>query len=172
MSSQSAGHATPGLPTSFVTRLLPPSGDRPLHEDTHQGVLPWEEEVAPPTAAPAIRVVPSDPGAWASRFAQAVVEVVAGHRHVAQLLSWATPTVFRDLERRAQLAARSTPTRRGIPNQRSAMRPQVGSVHVCRLGPDVAEVSVRVRHGRRSRALALRLEATEGRWRCTAIEFG
>ena len=36
----------------------------------------------------------------------------------------------------------------------------------------VAEVSVHVRHGERSRALAARLERIHGQWRCTALELG
>lgn len=171
MSSRSTGHAVQGLPASFVTRVLPPNSPRSPYHDERQGVLPWEEPT--PAGGPLpIRVVPTDPGAWASRLAQAVVEVVAGHRHVGQLVSWLAPSTYRDLERRARLAARAATTPGGLPAQRTAIRPQVESVHVCRLGPDVAEVCVRVRHGRRSRALALRLEAAQGRWRCTALEFG
>lgn len=167
MTSHPAGHALPAapLPGSFVARLVPAAASTPA-PDEHQGVLPWDEpECAPP---PAIRALPADPGAWASRFVQATVEVLSGHRPVAQLVGWTAPTVFRDLERRARATARAVP--RGAAH--AALRPRVGSVHVCRLGPDVAEVCVRVRHGRRSRAVAMRLEATQGRWRCTAIELG
>lgn len=167
MTSHPAGHPPPTahLPASFVARLLPPTAITTI-PDEHQGVLAWEEPESSPPAA--IRALPSDPGAWASRFAQATVEVIGGHRPVAQLVGWTAPSVFRDLERRTRATARSVP--RGTAH--AALRPRVSSVHVCRLGPDVAEVSVRVRHGRRSRAVAMRLEATQGRWRCTAIELG
>ena len=153
------------LPGSFVARLVPTTAT-PLVHDEHQGVLPWDDpEPAPPAA---IRALPAEPGAWASRFAQATVEVLGGHRPVAQLVGWTAPSVFRDLERRTRATARSVPRSAA----HAALRPRVSSVHVCRLGPDVAEVCVRVRHGRRSRAVAMRLEATQGRWRCTAIELG
>ncbi len=109
--------------------------------------------------------------AWATRFAQAVVEVVAGHRPPGQLVRWTSRTVYRDLERRTRLAQRAATAASGMPVQRSTLRPQVRSVHVCRVGAGVAEVSVHVRHGRRSRALAVRLEAVQGRWTCTAMEF-
>lgn len=154
----------PALPATFVARLLPPPVP-PAVTDGLQGVLVWDEPE--PEGPAAIRVLPADPGAWASRFAQATVEVLGGHRPVAQLVGWTSPPVFRDLERRARSTARVVPR-----PTHGALRPRVGSVHVCRLGPDVAEVCVRVRHGRRSRALAMRLEATQGRWRCTAIELG
>jgi rhodanese-related sulfurtransferase len=45
-------------------------------------------------------------------------------------------------------------------------------VHVFRPGPASAEVSVHVRHGHRSRAIAARLEQRDGRWRCVALQLG
>ncbi len=163
--SDPIAHQTQSAP--LVARLLP----QPLAPyDELQGVLAWDEDEAIPQAA-ALRVIPPDPGPWASRFAQAVVEVMGGHRQVAQLTGWTSPAVYRDLERRARHSARVTATGSGAP-QRSTLRPQVSSVHVCRLGAQVAEACVRVRHGRRSRAIALRLEAAGERWRCTAIELG
>ena len=104
--------------------------------------------------------------AWAARFAQAVVETVGGQRPVSQLVRWTSAEVYRDLERRTQVLRRVTPT-----GTRS-IRPQVRSVHLCRPTPGSAEVSVHVRHGARSRALALRLERRGERWLCTVLEFG
>jgi len=107
---------------------------------------------------------------WAARFAQAVVEAVSGQRPASQLVRWTSPEVFRDLDRRAQLIRRAAdPLSRPV---RPPIRPQVRSVHVCRPTSDTAEVSVHVRHGHRSRALALRLERSRGRWLCTVLEFG
>jgi hypothetical protein len=104
--------------------------------------------------------------AWAARFAQAVVEAVSGQRPVSQLVRWTAPGVYRDLERRTQVLLRTAPA-----GTRS-IRPQVRSVHLCRPTPSSAEVSVHVRHGARSRALALRLERRGERWLCTVLEFG
>lgn len=91
---------------------------------------------------------------------------MGGQRPVAQLVRWTAPALFRDLERRTRLVQQA----RG-PAARS-VRPQVRSVHVCRPDTQVAEVSVHVREGARSRALALRLERRHGRWLCTVLEFG
>ena len=103
---------------------------------------------------------------WAARFAQAVTESVTGLRPTTQLVRWTSHEVFRDLDRRAQLVRRAAgPVRRPV-------RPQVRSVHVCRPSEEAAEVSVHVRHGHRSRALALRLERRDSRWVYTALEFG
>jgi len=38
--------------------------------------------------------------------------------------------------------------------------------------PDAAELSIHVRHGQRSRAIAARIERIEGRWRCSVLDFG
>ena len=103
---------------------------------------------------------------WAARLAQAVVEVVGGQRPVSQLVRWTAAGVYRDLERRASLMRRAT----GAAPR--AVRPQVRSIHVCRPSVEVAEVSVHVRHGSRSRAVAMRLERRGERWVCTVLEFG
>ncbi|MGZ4427624.1 MAG: Rv3235 family protein [Nocardioidaceae bacterium] len=134
-----------------------------------------DRPAAPP--APDLRVVDGagatvtpdeEVRAWAARFAQATVEVVGGDRPVSQLVRWTTPQVYRDLERRAQILSRTSPA----PRRRLTVRPQVRSVHVCRPTPETAEVSVHVRYGPRSRAIAVRLERRAGRWTCTALQFG
>lgn len=110
----------------------------------------------------------SDVRAWAARFAQAVVEVAGGDRPLPQLLRWTSPRVYAELGRRVQVMAQSRP----VEQRRRTIRPQVRSVHLCRPVPSVAEVSVHVRHGRRSRAIAARLELRADRWTCTALRIG
>lgn len=137
--------------------------------------LPRQRPLEPPAAAPrthgslALDPRPDPEEAeirgWAARFAQAAVEVAAGERPVLQLLRWTDERVYADLERRSALVSRV----RGPSDRR--IRPQVRGVRVCRPTSDSAEVSVTVRHGRRSRALALRLERHRGRWRCVVLEF-
>lgn len=108
--------------------------------------------------------------AWSHRFLQAAVEIAGGDRPVAQLLRWAIPSVYDDLARRAQLvrtaALRETPTVR-----LQQVRPQVESAHAYWLDDETAEVSARVRYGRRSRAVAARFEQRDGRWQAVALEF-
>jgi len=106
--------------------------------------------------------------AWAARFAQAVVEVAGGDRPLTQLLRWTSPRVYAELGRRVRVMAQSRP----VEQRRRTIRPQVRSVHLCRPVPTVAEVSVHVRHGRRSRAIAARLELRSDRWTCTALRIG
>lgn len=106
--------------------------------------------------------------AWAARFAQAVVEVTGGDRPLTQLLRWTTARVYADLGRRVRLMAASRP----VGQRRRTVRPQVRSVHVFQPTPMSAEVSVHVRYGQRSRALAARLEQRSGHWTCTELLLG
>jgi hypothetical protein len=105
---------------------------------------------------------------WAARFAQAVVEVLGGDRPLAQLVRWTSQRVYLELDRRLTILARTSSAGR----RRHTARPQVRSVHVFRPTPESAEVSVHVRQGSRSRAIAARLELTRGRWQCTALQLG
>jgi hypothetical protein len=94
--------------------------------------------------------------------------VVGGDRPLTQLLRWTNGRVYGELGRRVRVLARTAPANKRL----HTIRPQVRSVHVCRPTPDCAEVSVHVRHGQRSRAIAARLELEEGRWTCTALQLG
>ena len=108
--------------------------------------------------------------AWAHRFAQAAVEIAGGDRPVSQLLRWTTTEVYQDLARRAQLV-RGAVAREPHTGRVQLVRPHVESVHACWLSDDVAEVSVRARHGHRSRAVAIRFEKRGRRWLAVAMEF-
>lgn len=137
-----------------------------------QAEHPVPSPLAPRT--PELRLVPGSVGTpddvsvWAARFAQGVVEVLGGDRPLPQLVRWTSRRVYRDLERRVHLLARSC----GSEQRLRTIRPQVRSVHVCHPADGAAEVSVHVRHGHRSRALAARLELVQGRWQCTALQLG
>ncbi|ROR91528.1 Rv3235 family protein [Nocardioides aurantiacus] len=106
--------------------------------------------------------------AFAQRFAAAVVEVVGGDRGPSQLLRWTSPEVYADLQRRSALMNRTVPGDRRVRRLRS----QVRSVHLSCPAPGAVELSIHVRRGDRSRAVAARLVQREGRWCCTALEFG
>jgi hypothetical protein len=107
---------------------------------------------------------------WARRYAQAAVEIVGGDRPVSQLLRWSSRDVYQDLHRRALLVARAGQHRPGQ-GRVQPVRPQVRGVHTCFLSRRTVEVSVHVRYGPRSRAIAARFEMRADRWQCTALEF-
>ena len=156
-----------------MTVQLHRSAPAPVPMASLQGTLALDygNSVQSTRAAPDLRVLPgarAELEALAHRFASAVVEVIGGDRGPSQLLRWTTERVYADLQRRSALLARTTPGDRRVRRLRS----QVRSVHVFCPSPEAAEISVHVRHGERSRAIAARIELLEGRWCCTALQFG
>jgi hypothetical protein len=119
------------------------------------------------TRGPDLRLVQGDRlelEGFAHRFASALVEVMGGDRGPSQLLRWTSESVHADLSRRVALLHRTTPNDRRVRRLRS----QVQSIHLYCPSPSAAEVSIHVRRGQRSRAIAARLELVEGRWTCVA----
>lgn len=116
---------------------------------------------------PSPRSALPDPRPWSGRYVQALVEVLAGERPVAQLMRWTNERIYADLQCRVRSVRQSTSAQR-----RDRNRARVQSVHVCEPHDGVAEVAIHVRHGGRSRAVAMRLEGWDGRWRCTALQLG
>lgn len=108
-----------------------------------------------------------DPAATCTALVQAVVEVLGGVRPVSQLVRWTTHEVHAALSRRTALAARVRPS--GAPSTRAAV---VRGVRVCVPADGVAEASAVVIDADRVRAVAVRLEGLDGRWRATALEVG
>jgi hypothetical protein len=100
---------------------------------------------------------------FAGRIAQAVLDVVAGHRPAHQVLRWLRPDVFDTVRRRASLATSGHAVSR---------RPVVRSLRLCPVHPDAVEVAAVVVDGRRARAMAMRLDAVGSRWRVTALVLG
>lgn len=107
-----------------------------------------------------------DPGAWAGRLGQAIVEVMTGVRPAPQLIRWLTPEVYEVVARRGALVARRA-THRSSPARR---RVTVRRVRVCEPTDGVAEVSVVVLDGPRVRALALRMSGRDGRWQVEVLQ--
>jgi hypothetical protein len=150
---------------------------RPVPVATVQGTLALELDGSHDPWGPPLAAVP-DPATpvchelevWAPRFAQAAVEIAGGDRPVAQLLRWTSPDVYEDLGRRAQVV-RSAVLRDSSAARLQQVRPLVESSHTCWLEEFVAEVCVRVRYGRRSRAVAIRFEHRSNRWIAVALEF-
>lgn len=113
---------------------------------------------------------------WSTSLAQALVETLLGRRAPAQLSRWVDAPVLSAIttyRRRRVLAGRSEV---GRPTLGPEMQPTtvvlVHSVRVQHPTSQVAEVSAHLKRGRRSLAIAFRLEAQHGRWLCTALEVG
>jgi hypothetical protein len=153
-------------------------------EDTGPGVRPGEQtrpagrgvgpagsgraRDAAPGASP---VAAGETTAWPRQFGQVIVEVLAGERASRQLTAWTTDSA------RAQVEAL-------VRDLASVQRPRIQRIITSRPTARVVEMTMVVRFGPRSRALALRFEqaparkaapglaARPARWLCTEIEAG
>jgi hypothetical protein len=95
-----------------------------------------------------------------------VFEVLAGVREVEQLARWTSEEVYRSLVVRASLAKRAR-SARGVPAPRDIH--EIRSVHLYAPADGVYEATVTAAARARTRAVALRLEGIDGRWRVTAL---
>lgn len=95
-----------------------------------------------------------------------VLEVLAGVREIEQLARWLTEDAYRGVLARANLATRAR-SARGVP----ATRPvhAVVSVRICVPADGVVESVVLVSGPARTRAVAIRLEGIDRRWRATSL---
>jgi hypothetical protein len=95
-----------------------------------------------------------------------VLEVLSGVREIEQLARWLTEEAYRVLLTRANLATRAR-SARGIP----AVRPvhHILSVRTCVPTDGVVEAVIVVAGPARTRAVAVRLEGIDRRWRATSL---
>jgi hypothetical protein len=95
-----------------------------------------------------------------------VMEVLAGVREVDQLARWLGEDAFRALVTRANLSARAR-SARGMP----AVRPTHRILTIRHTAPadGIVEAVVVVEGPARTRAVALRLEGWDARWRATSL---
>jgi hypothetical protein len=113
-----------------------------------------------------------DPQRWAAQFVQAAVEVSGGYRPAGQLIRWTSEDVYATVARRGRLAARSGARAVSQGGRVPSARARVHSVRICSPRDGVVEACAVVRDRERTRAVALRMEGLDGRWRVTALEIG
>ncbi len=101
---------------------------------------------------------------WSSALALAVIQTLLGQRSVAQLNRWVAEDVLASIGMYQRRSLRV--------NGRIAVPAALRSVRIQHPDPEVAEVSAHVAFGKRSAAMAFRLEALGDRWLCTALELG
>jgi Family of unknown function (DUF6459) len=123
-----------------------------------------EFDVQPEPATPS---APPEDREWVARFVQAATEVASGLRSSSQLIRWTTPEIHAGIHRRHALASRV----RGAGLYRAG-KPVVRSLRMQVVRRGVYEVAAVVADLDRFRAVALRVERFDGRWRVTALEVG
>ena len=115
---------------------------------------------------PSTREQLPDPEPLLINLTRCVIEVLAGARELDQLARWVSDDVYRHLLKRVVLSARA----RAVKGQR-AQRPAItiGRVTITEPRDGVIEAVVIVHSKVRVRAVALRLEGMDQRWRASAI---
>lgn len=107
-----------------------------------------------------------DPALLIENLARCVLEVLAGARDLDQLARWVTDDVYQHLLKRVVLSNRARQSRGS-----AAIRPvfRMGSTHVTEPADGIIE-GVVIAHGTaRTRAVAIRLEGMDNRWRASAV---
>jgi hypothetical protein len=107
-----------------------------------------------------------DPSVLVENLATGVVEVLGGVRDLEQLGRWLSEGVYRHLLKRSIIAARGRAVRGQAP-----ARP-IAAVAATRLtfpAGNVVEATVLLHGAARTRAVAIRLEGMDSRWRATAL---
>ena len=119
----------------------------------------FDQQPTPSSALP-------DPRPLIENLTRCVIEILAGARELDQIARWLSDDVYRHLLKRVVLSSRARQAKGA-----AALRPSfaVGSVIVCEPRDGVVEASVVVRGRARVRAVAIRLEGLDRRWRATAI---
>jgi hypothetical protein len=115
---------------------------------------------------PSRRAELPDPEPLLINLARSILEVIAGARDLEQLTRWVSDEVYTTLLHRTVLAERARRVK-GVPAMRPAL--SVLSTHVCEPRDGVVEATVIMRTPVRVRALAIRLEGLDRRWRASAI---
>ncbi|HEX4443394.1 MAG TPA: Rv3235 family protein [Galbitalea sp.] len=107
-----------------------------------------------------------DPAPLLENLTRCVIEVLAGARELEQLARWVSDDVYRHLLKRVVLSSRARQAR-----GQKATRPSfsIGSTSICEPRDGVVEAVIIVRNRVRTRAVAIRLEGLDSRWRATAI---
>ena len=115
-----------------------------------------------PTSSAAL----ADPTPLLENLTRCVIEILAGARELEQIARWVDDDVYRHLLKRVVISTRARQAK-----GQTAARPafSLGSTTVCEPRDGVVEAVVVVRGRARARAVAIRLEGLDRRWRATAI---
>lgn len=140
----------------------------PTIADPRADVRPGWEAGFEPVESPSDRgaAARGDPKPLAQNLARCVIEILAGTRELDQIARWLSADVHAHLMKRVVLSRRAR-SARGEPAGRLTFT--MGTTVLCEPSEGVVEAVVII-HGRaRSRAVAIRLEALEHRWRASAV---
>ncbi len=107
-----------------------------------------------------------DPTPLLENLATGVVEVLGGVRDLEQLGRWLSEGVYRHLLRRSIIAARGRAARHQLPARPVA---RIAARRITFPADGVVEATFLLHGAARTRAIAIRLEGMDARWRATAL---
>lgn len=148
--------AAPLAPEAHHVRMIsaPTRADASRHADEFFAHQPSPRSVLP------------SPAPLLENLTRCVIEILAGARDLEQISRWVTDDVYRHLLKRVVLSARARQAKGAAPARPTF---SIGSVTICEPRDGVVESTVIVRGRARARAVAIRLEGLDNRWRATAI---
>ena len=117
-------------------------------------------------AQPSTRDMLPNPEPLLVNLTRCVIEILAGARDLEQISRWVSEDVYRHLLKRVVLSQRA---RQATNTANSRPMLTIGSTTICEPRDGVVEAVVIVKHRARTRAVALRLEGLDNRWRATSI---
>jgi len=115
---------------------------------------------------PAASTTLPNPQPLLENLTRCVIEILAGARDLEQISRWVTDDVYRHLLKRVVLSSRARQAKGQKPTRPAF---SIGSTSICEPRDGIVEAVVIVRGRARSRAVAIRLEGMDSRWRATAI---
>ncbi len=136
-----------GIPMPRVARARFDSNDFFGHQPSSTSTLP-------------------DPRPLVENLARCVIEILAGARDLEQIARWVDDDVYRHLLKRVVLSTRARRARGNAPTRPTF---SIGSTSIFEPRDGVVEAVVIVLGRARTRAVAIRLEGLDSRWRATAI---
>ena len=138
---------------------VPPSTPPRRHLSAVRSDEFFDRQVTPSSQLP-------DPTMLVENLATGVVEVLGGVRDLEQLGRWLSEGVYRHLLRRSIIAARGRAVRGQMPARPIAA---VAAKRITYPAGNVVEATVLLHGASRTRAVAIRLEGMDQRWRATAL---
>jgi len=117
-------------------------------------------------AQPATRAALPNPEPLLENLTRCVIEILAGARDLEQIARWVDDDVYRHLLKRVVLSTRARQAKGQVAR---APNFTIGSMSIYEPRDGVVEAVVIVIGKARTRAVALRLEGFDTRWRATAI---
>lgn len=152
---------TSPLPIESLSQV--PQGERAVSTRTPRLKISTDEFFGQqPTATAAL----PNPEPLIENLTRCVVEILAGARDLEQISRWVTDDVYRHLLKRVVLSARARQAKGQVVSRPTFA---IGSLTTCEPRDGVVESVVIVRGRARTRAVAIRLEGLDRRWRATAL---